>query len=65
MERFYRNGVLATRMNNSFPTKTFVNHFSIATGYFQGKKEKKIEIILPIVGIKFLFLQVYIHKIMV
>lgn len=36
MERFYRNGVLATRMNNSFPTKTFVNHFSIATGYFQG-----------------------------
>lgn len=35
MEKFYQNGVLATRMNNSFPTKTFVNHFSIATGEFQ------------------------------
>ncbi|XP_055315155.1 bis(5'-adenosyl)-triphosphatase enpp4-like [Sitodiplosis mosellana] len=32
MEMFYKNGVRATRMNNTFPTKTFVNHFSIATG---------------------------------
>lgn len=32
MEVFYKNGVRATRFNNVFPTKTFVNHFSIATG---------------------------------
>lgn len=32
LQQFYTNGIRATRMNNSFPTKTFVNHFSIATG---------------------------------
>lgn len=32
IQQFYTNGVLATHMNNTFPTKTFVNHFSIATG---------------------------------
>lgn len=32
MKYFYENGVRATSMNSTFPTKTFVNHFSIATG---------------------------------
>lgn len=31
MEQFYRTGVIG-KMSNVFPTKTFVNHFSIATG---------------------------------
>lgn len=31
-ESFYKDGIRATHMNNSFPTKTFVNHFCIATG---------------------------------
>lgn len=32
IESLYEEGVRATHMNNTFPTKTFVNHFSIATG---------------------------------
>lgn len=32
IEIFYKDGVIATHMNNTFPTKTFVNHISIATG---------------------------------
>lgn len=32
LENFYQNGILALNMNNVFPTKTFVNHHSIATG---------------------------------
>lgn len=31
LREFYRAGVIA-QMMNVFPTKTFVNHFSIATG---------------------------------
>lgn len=32
MDIFYKSGIRATQMNSSFPTKTFVNHFCIATG---------------------------------
>lgn len=32
IESLYEEGVRATNMNNTFPTKTFVNHFSIETG---------------------------------
>lgn len=32
METFYQNGIIATSMDNQFPTKTLVNHFSISTG---------------------------------
>lgn len=35
LEQFYRNGIIG-KMTNVFPTKTFVNHFSIATGAFTG-----------------------------
>ncbi|XP_031620783.1 ectonucleotide pyrophosphatase/phosphodiesterase family member 5-like isoform X2 [Contarinia nasturtii] len=31
---FYKDGIRAIHMKNSFPTKTFVNHFSIATGLY-------------------------------
>lgn len=34
LKDFYNLGVLATNMNNCFPTKTFTNHFSIATGLY-------------------------------
>lgn len=33
MEQFRKNGGYAPYMQNVFPTKTFVNHFSIATGF--------------------------------
>lgn len=33
LREFYRAGVIANMMN-VFPTKTFVNHFSIATGAY-------------------------------
>lgn len=29
---FYKNGIFCPRLQSVFPTKTFVNHFSIATG---------------------------------
>lgn len=32
IDDFYKNGTIAKNMNNVFPTKTFVNHFSIGTG---------------------------------
>lgn len=34
MTNFYKNGVHCPRLQPVFPTKTLVNHFSIATGTF-------------------------------
>lgn len=39
LKKFYTEGVIANNMGNCFPTKTFTNHFSIATGT---EKELKI-----------------------
>lgn len=38
---FYRNGVYCPRMQPVFPTKTLVNHFSIATGTILYKKNNE------------------------
>ncbi|RWR99884.1 ectonucleotide pyrophosphatase/phosphodiesterase family member 5-like protein [Dinothrombium tinctorium] len=35
MFEFARNGVRATNMRSTFTTKTFPNHYSIVTGYYQ------------------------------
>lgn len=32
IDQFYQRGIISRHMNNVFPTKTFVNHFSIGTG---------------------------------
>lgn len=44
ISNFYKNGVHCPRLQPVFPTKTLVNHFSIATGIFgEIFKEKRQE----------------------